>query len=184
MSRRVQLLGSLVVAGAASLALFLGGAAGAASPGSLALSAGSPTQGVGTELTAVVDSAAGTPVPGAVVTFSVHVEEFAGAPLLTVGTATTDAAGVAHVTYQPTWAGTTHFVAAAAVAGTTVAEGTLTSSVTQTDPFAGPVNATRTDGLIGRWAVTVLLALVVTMWIILLALVVRVQQGPVRPVES
>ncbi len=184
MSRRLQLLGSLVVAGTASLALFLGGAAGAASTGSLSLSAGSPAHGVGTELTAVVDGASGTPIGGAVVTFSVHVEEFAGAPLLTVGTATTDASGVAHVTYQPTWAGTTHFVAAAALGGTTVAQGTLTSAVTQTDPFAGPVNATRTDGLIGRWAVAVLLALVVAMWVILLALIVRVQQGPARPLES
>ncbi len=184
MSRRVQLLGSLVVAGTASLALFLGGVAGAAGAGSLALRAGSPTHGVGTELTAVVDSAAGAPVANAVVTFAVHVEEFAGAPLLTVGTATTDAAGVAHVTYQPTWAGPTHFVASAALGGATVAQGTLTATVTQTDPFAGPVNATRTDGLIGRWTVAVLLALVAAMWIILLALVVRVQQGPTRPLES
>ena len=132
----------------------------------------------------MVDSAAGAPVANAVVTFSVHVEEFAGAPLLTVGTASTDAAGVAHVTYQPTWAGPTHFAASAALGATTVAEGSLTAAVTQTDPFAGPVNATRTDGLIGRWAVAVLLALVVVMWVVLLALVVRVQQGPARPQES
>ncbi|MGC8499190.1 MAG: hypothetical protein ACP5OV_06820 [Acidimicrobiales bacterium] len=184
MSRRVQLLGSLVVAGTASLALFLGGVAGAAGAGSVALSAGRPSQGAGTELTAIVDSGAGTPVANAVVTFSVHVEEFAGAPLLTVGTATTDAAGVANITYQPTWAGPTHFVASAALGATTVAEGTLTAAVTRTDPFAGPVNATRTDGLIGRWTVAVLLALVVAMWIVLLALVVRVQQGPTRPAES
>lgn len=42
---------------------------------------------------------------GAQVSFSVHVSQFAGAPLLALGTATTNAAGVATLTYRPTWTG-------------------------------------------------------------------------------
>ncbi len=179
-----RVLGGLLVGGVAVLALALGGVAGASGATSLQLRAGAPVTGVGTALTAVVDSPAGAPVTGAVVTFEVHVPEFAGSPLLTIGRATTDASGVAAFTYQPTWAGPTSFVATAALGGSTIAQGTLTASVARTDPFAGPINATRTDGLIGRWAVAVLLALVLAMWITLLALVVRVQQGSPRTTEG
>lgn len=113
---------------------------------------------------------------GTQVSFSVHLSQFAGAPLLTLGTATTDAAGVASLAYRPTWTGHQALVATAAnAAGTTVASATASFAATSaTHPFAGTVQAVRPDGVIGRWAAGVLLAIVATLWVTLIAVVVRV----------
>jgi len=111
----------------------------------------------------------------------VHVEEFSGAPVLLIGTATTNAAGVASIIYQPTWAGTQNFVATALDAtGTPLATTSLSVNAARTDPFAGPVESLRPDGVIGRWVIVVLLSLVIGVWITLITLVVRVQQGPAK----
>ena len=154
--------------------------AAAATPTTLALTSGSPASHQGVELTAQVATAA-TPTSGATVNFYVHVEEFAGAPELLIGTATTNAAGVASIIYQPTWAGTQNFAASALdSSGAVLATTSLTVQAARTDPFAGAVESLRPDGLIGRWVVLVLLSLVVGVWLTLIALVVRVQQGPVK----
>ena len=155
--------------------------AAASSGATLALTSGSPASHQGVELTAQVATAPATPLSGTTVNFYVHVEEFAGAPLLLVGSATTNAAGVASITYQPTWAGTQNFEASAVdSSGTVLATSSLTVQAARTDPFAGAVESLRPDGLIGRWVVLVLLALVIGVWLTLIALVVRVQQGPVK----
>ena len=152
--------------------------AAAAAGATLSLSSAAPATHQGVELTAQV-SAASTPLSGVTVHFYVHLEEFSGAPELLIGTAATDATGDASITYQPTWAGTQRFVATAVDAtGASLATSALTVQAARTDPFAGPVQSLRPDGLIGRWVVVVLLALVIGVWITLLALVVRVQQGP------
>lgn len=160
-------------------------AASTGTNGSLALTSGIPPSHQGVELAAQVAGSAAAPMNGVTVNFYVHVEEFAGAPVLLIGSATTNAVGVASVTYQPTWAGTQNFVASAVDnSGAVLASSSLTVQAARTDPFAGAVQSLRPDGLIGRWVVLVLLALVIGVWITLLALVVRVQQGPVNTVQE
>ena len=172
-------LAALVLLAVAGAAL----PAAAATGTTLALSSTSPATHQGVELTARVATDA-APMPGATVNFYVHVEEFAGAPELLIGTATTDSAGVASITYQPTWAGTQNFVASALDgSGAVLATASLAVQAARTDPFAGAVQSLRPDGLIGRWVVLVLLSLVIGMWLTLIALVVRVQQGPVKTVR-
>ncbi|MGC8510821.1 MAG: hypothetical protein ACP5PB_08125 [Acidimicrobiales bacterium] len=148
--------------------------AAAATGASVALRTSTPPGG-GVELTAQV-----TPVTAPVtVDYYVHLEEFAGAPLLLIGSTTTNATGVASVVYQPTWSGPQDFVATAVTpSGTVLATTTLTVQATKTDPFAGSVESLRPDGIIGRWVVVALLTLLLAMWFALLAVVVRVQQGP------
>ncbi len=148
--------------------------AAAASGPSVALRASTPSGG-GVELTAQVASLS-TPVT---VDYYVHLEEFSGAPLLKIGSSTTNAAGVASDVYQPTWSGPQNFVATVvSTSGAVVATTSLTVQAAKTDPFAGSVESLRPDGLIGRWVVVALLALLLAMWFTLLAVVVRVQQGP------
>ncbi len=155
--------------------------AGASSGTALALTSSSPASHQGVELTAKVTSAATTPIAGTIVNFYVHVEEFVGAPVLLIGSTTTNVAGVASITFQPTWAGTQNFEATVVdSAGTTLATTSLTVEAARTDQFAGPVQSLRPDGLIGRWVVFVLLSLVIGVWLTLIALVVRVQQGPAK----
>ena len=126
------------------------------------------------------------------VDFSVHVEEFAGAPLLTLGSATTDAAGEATLTYRPTWAGRQAFVATATSPGGSTL-GPVTTSFTAlsaTHPFAGTLEASRPDGVIGRWVAGVLLGALALLWVALIGLVVRVnlalgsRHGPEGPGEA
>ncbi|NNN00257.1 MAG: hypothetical protein HKL86_00315 [Acidimicrobiaceae bacterium] len=151
---------------------------------SLALSSASPSSHQGVQLSAQVARASATSVTGLTVDFYVHVEEFAGAPLLEIGSGTTNTAGVATITYQPTWAGTQNFVASAFdPSGAVLATSSLSVQAARSDPFAGAVQSLRPDGLIGRWVVFVLLALVIGVWITLLALVVRVQQGPIKSAQ-
>jgi hypothetical protein len=146
----------------------------AASGPSVALRASTPSGG-GVALTAQVASV-DAPVT---VDYYVHLEEFSGAPLLLIGSSTTNAAGVATDVYQPTWSGPQNFVATVvAPSGTVLATTSLTVQAAKTDPFAGSVQSLRPDGLIGRWVVVALLALLLAMWITLLAVIVRVQQGP------
>lgn len=158
--------------------------AAASGGASLALTADSPASHQGVELNARVVGSIATPMTGVTVNFYVHLAEFAGAPVLLVGSGVTNAAGVATFTYQPTWAGTQNFVASALDAsGSVLASSSLRVQAARTDPFAGAVQSLRPDGLIGRWVILVLLALVIGVWITLLALVVRVQQGPARTVR-
>ncbi len=153
--------------------------AAAATNATLALSSSAPSSGAGVQLSARIEAVGSAPLVGTRVNFYVHLEEFSGAPELLVGSASTNASGVATIVYQPTWPGTQRFAATATdTTGAVLASAALTVTAAQTDPFAGPVQSLRPDGLIGRWVVVVLLALVIGVWITLLALVVRVQQGP------
>lgn len=173
------LLGALITA--VSL-LMLPACAGAAGSGSLVLRAGAAPDGApGVELSAHVVGATGGPTP-VTVKFYVHVGEFAGAPLLLIGTAALDPSGDGSMVYQPTWPGTQRFVATSVDAdGAVLASTARDVSAAQTDPFAGAVQSVRPDGIIGRWAVVALLALVIAMWLVLIGTVVRVQRGPVQP---
>ncbi len=116
---------------------------------------------------------------GAEVSFSVHLSEFSGAPLLALGTATTNGAGVATLAYRPTWTGHQALVATAAnAAGTPLASATASFAATDaTHAFAGTVQAVRPDGVIGRWVAGVLLAIVAMLWVTLIAVLVRVNLG-------
>ncbi|NNN09428.1 MAG: hypothetical protein HKL85_09585 [Acidimicrobiaceae bacterium] len=159
--------------------------AAASSDASLALTAGSPASHQGVELSARVTAPTAAAPSGVTVNFYVRVEEFSGAPPLLIGSTTANSAGLATFTYQPTWAGTQNFVASAVgSSGSVLATSSLTVQAARTDPFAGAVQSLRPDGLIGRWVVLVLLALVIGVWITLLALVVRVQQGPSTTVQG
>ncbi len=170
MRRAGAALGSAVILVAVAFAL----PAAAASGPNVVLRASTPSGG-GVALTAQVASVA-TP---ATVDYYVHLEEFAGAPLLLIGSSTTNAAGVATDVYQPTWSGSQNFVATVvAPGGTVLASTSLTVQAAKTDPFAGSVQSLRPDGIIGRWVVVALLTLLLAMWITLLAVIVRVQQGP------
>jgi hypothetical protein len=189
---RLRCLGADVAGLALGAALLAGvllstpAAAGAASAtASLSLSAQPAPHGrSGVELIArlAVPSGMGTRprsagLAGVRVRFSVHVAEFSGAPLLSLGSASTDAAGEATFTYQPTWTGRQAFVANAKSPSGTALTKTTTSVVARaTDPFAGSIEASRPDAMIGRWVVVVLLTTLVALWITLFAVVVRVHR--------
>lgn len=113
---------------------------------------------------------------GVEVQFAVHVPEFSGSPLLAVGTATTSAAGVATLTYRPTWAGRQDFVASALGPGGTVlaSSGTSIAVTSAARSDALPAESVRPDGVIGRAAAGTLLAILVCLWIVLVGVVVRV----------
>ena len=117
---------------------------------------------------------------GVTVTFAIHLDEFAGAPLLTLGSATTNAVGEAGLAYAPTFSGRQAIVATATdAAGATVATATTTYLATAaTHPLAGRAEAARPDGRIGRVIVAVLLALVALLWVLLVGVVVRAQRRP------
>ncbi len=117
---------------------------------------------------------------GATVTFAVHLEEFSGAPLLTLGATTANAAGDARLSYAPTFSGRQALVATATdAAGDTLATAATSYMATAAvHPLAASAEATRPDGTIGKVVVGVLLALVVLMWIILVTVVARVQRRP------
>ncbi|MDA8269522.1 MAG: hypothetical protein M0Z63_03665 [Actinomycetota bacterium] len=164
---------------------------GVASPGTWAATAGpslrlaaapAPGNAHTVDLVATLQEPAGqsaAALSGISVDFEVHIGEFAGAPLLDLGSATTDAAGRAVLTYQPTWTGSQSLVATATdSSGNTLASATtsLTAAVATT-PFAGAIESVRPDGTIGQAVVGVLLAIVVAVWIALIAIVVRVNLG-------
>ena len=115
---------------------------------------------------------------GVTVTFSVHLPEFSGAPLLVLGSARTDAAGEAHLTYDPTFTGRQALVATATdAAGNSLA--TAAASYTATaaaNPLAATAEAVRPDGTIGQVVVGVLLGIVALLWIVLVSVVVRVHR--------
>ncbi len=168
---------------------------GFASPGTWAATVGpslrlaaapAPGNAHTVDLVATVQEPAGqssSALSGISVDFEVHIGEFTGAPLLDLGSATTDAAGRAVLTYQPTWTGDQSLVATATdSSGNTLASATtsLTAAVATT-PFAGAIESVRPDGTIGQAVVGVLLAIVVAVWIALIAIVVRVNLGLHRP---
>ena len=191
-ARRVALAGGLLAGGLMAVLLAVGAtlvfaspAWGTTQPFGLALRAEqAPRDPHGIELVATLTGPVGpTSKPGSragdSVSFSVHLTQFAGAPLLTLGSATTNAAGEAVLTYRPTWTGRQALVAIATnTSGTTLASATTTfSAASAAHPFAGTVQALRPDGTIGRAVAGVLLAIVAVLWITLIAVVVRVNLG-------
>lgn len=120
-------------------------------------------------------SAGPVPLAGYQVSFSVHVEQFSGAPLLALGSAATDAAGEATLTYRPTWTGSQALVATAtSPGGSTLGPATASfTALSASHPFAGTVEASRPDGVIGRWVAGVLLGVLAILWVTLVGVVVR-----------
>ena len=180
----VAVLGGLVLAGLLVLATGGPAAAGGPSP-HLALRAGAvPGARPAVELVARLGEpgapAGGkaTHAGGVTVTFSVRVPEFAGAPLLVLGSATTDRAGEARLTYRPTFTGRQALVATATdTTGATIAAATTTySAPAAVHPLAGTAEAVRPDGTIGQVVVGVLLGVVVLLWVVLVSVVVRVHR--------
>ncbi len=171
-------IGAVLVA-----ALPLGTAASAAAPrASLTLSASAVTGGSPkVDLVARLgrSSVRGAKLAGVKVTFSVEVTEFQGAPPLVLGSATTNASGTARITYEPTWTGAQHLVAAATTAaGSTLATGATTFTArSDVTPLANELQATRPDGGIGKVVVGTLLAIVVILWIVLITVFVRVRRS-------
>jgi ABC-type antimicrobial peptide transport system permease subunit len=136
------------------------------------------------ELTASLVQTPGSSVqPGSLagdsVNFSVHLDEFAGAPLLALGSATTDATGTATMTYRPTWTGRQALTATVTDAsGNTLGSAVTNFTADSADrPFVGTIEAARPDGTIGQAVAGVLIALVVILWVTLIAVVVRVRFG-------
>lgn len=182
-------LGSGLLGFVAAVAVVLGSAstvwAATAGPALRLVAEPAPHDSHAVELLATIQvpaapaSSKSASLAGAKVSFSVHVIQFAGAPLLALGTATTNAAGVATLTYRPTWSGRQALVATAAnTAGTTLASATTSFAASNpTHPFAGTVEALRPDGTIGQAVAAVLLAIVAVLWITLIAVVVRVNLG-------
>ncbi len=128
-------------------------------------------------LVADLSPGGGVATAGVLVDFYIHASQFAGAPFLVhLGSATTDSAGAATFTYEPTWTGRQALVAKARdSSGNTIASAETTGfATTAVHPFAGTVQAVRPDGVIGQWVVGVLLGIIVLVWIALAATVVRV----------
>lgn len=181
-------LGALALAGfLAPVAVLVGtGTAGAASSApSLGLTArtvphGSPAIEI---VARFAEPGGATPtsphLAGVTISFSLHVREFSGSPVLVLGSATTDVNGEAIFTYEPTWTGRQELVGSATnAAGSTLAVATArVVATTATHPLAADTEALRPDGTIGRVVVGVLLATAALLWIVLLAVVVRVYRG-------
>lgn len=191
-ARRGALAGGLLAGGVIAVLMAVGAMLGFSSPAWAATPATSltlraepaPRDPHGVELVATLSRPGGSPaksgsLAGDSVSFSVQLTQFAGAPLLTLGSSTTDAAGEAVLTYHPTWTGRQVLVATAtSTASTTLASATTTYSAARAaHPFAGTVQAVRPDGTIGRAVVGVLLATVALLWIALISVVVRVNLG-------
>jgi hypothetical protein len=120
---------------------------------------------------------------GLQVTFSLHVQEFAGAPLLTIGSRTTNAAGVASLTYQPTWPGRQRLVASVTDAAGNAVAPVATTTFVATNPVTSSTStleAVRPDGMIGRVVVVVLLVMLALVWITLTSVVIRVNVDPAK----
>ena len=177
------ILAAMVLAGMAWLSA--GPAAGAGRASRLAVSARPvPDRRPEVELIARLGAPGGATagkkasLDGVTVTFSVHLLEFSGAPLLVLGSATTDAAGTARLDYDPTFTGRQALVATATdAAGNDLA--TATTSYTATaaaHPLAQTLEAVRPDGAIGHVVVGVLLGIVALLWIVLVSVVVRVHR--------
>jgi hypothetical protein len=177
-------LGGLVLAGILVLATAGPAAAGGSSPHLALRAVAVPGGRPAVELVARL-AEPGAPVGGkatraggVTVTFSVRVPEFAGAPLLVLGSSTTDRAGEARLTYRPTFTGRQALVATAAdTTGATIAAATTTySAPAAVHPLAGTAEAVRPDGAIGQVVVGVLLGVVVLLWVVLVSVVVRVHR--------
>ncbi|MDA8274705.1 MAG: polysulfide reductase NrfD [Actinomycetota bacterium] len=111
------------------------------------------------------------PGTGDAVTFSVVSHEFAGSGLMQVGTATTDAAGIAQVDYVPTWTGQEQFVARVVGPGGSVAASATTTYTVTVDPPGLPKSIyeyQRPLTTTGHWVVVTLLTIVAIIWVLLL----------------
>lgn len=105
------------------------------------------------------------------VTFFVVSHEFAGGGLMAVGSATTDAAGVAQTTYVPTWTGEEQFTAQLHGAGGTVAASASTTFDVKVDPPGLPKSVTeyqRPMDSVGGVVVRTLLGIAAAVWVLLL----------------
>lgn len=181
---RAAVLGAIALAGVLSLGT-AGSAAGSSPAPRLAVSARTvPGRPPAVELFArlgepsEVISGKKTPLGGVTVTFSVHLPEFSGSPLLVLGSATTDAAGEAHLTYDPTFAGRQALVATAtdALGNSLATAATSYTATAAANPLAATAEAVRPDGTIGQVVVGVLLGIVALLWIVLVSVVVRVHR--------
>lgn len=118
---------------------------------------------------------------GMTVDFYLAASQFAGqfggkAPLLLVGTAKTDASGVATVTYSPTWKGAQSLTAQINDAsGNTLATASTTYTAGSASfPFKGTLQSKRPDGMLGRWVGGILLGILAILWLMLIGSAVRV----------
>ncbi len=117
---------------------------------------------------------------GLQVTFAIHIQEFQGEPLLTLGSRTTNAAGLATFTYQPTWQGRQRLVASVTDADGNSVAAPATTTFVAADPVVTKnltIEAARPDGMIGRVVVGVLVIALVLVWISLTWVVVRTNVG-------
>ncbi len=117
---------------------------------------------------------------GMTVDFYLAASQFAGqfgkAPLLLIGTAKTNASGVAAVAYSPTWKGAQSLSAALVdSSGNTLATGgTSYTATTAAFPFKGTVQSKRPDGSLGQWVGGILLGILAILWLVLFGTAVRV----------
>ncbi len=173
---------AVVAAGAVAIGSLLGwaGTAGAATGAPQLFLAAHHEHGAVVQLVASLSEPAGSSVkPGGVtVTFAIHLTEFAGSPLLVLGTSTTGPGGVARLVYRPTWKGPQRLVASVAdSSGSTIASASSTYVATASvAPLAGSTEAARPDGSIGKVVVGVLLSIVVVLWIALVTVAVRARR--------
>ncbi len=111
------------------------------------------------------------PVAAGTVTFFVVPHEFAGSGLMQIGTASTDAQGVASVDYVPTWTGAEQFVAHVAGPNGSVAAATTATYDVTVDPPGLPKSIyeyQRPLSTTGHWLVVTLLTIVAIIWVLLL----------------
>jgi hypothetical protein len=151
--------------------------------GSQAARAGAPV-----ELTAKLTDPAGHPLAKAEVKFLLATTVFGPRPI-PIGSATTDATGVARLTldghskgYRPTTTGPQEFVASYAPAGEEPIESSTNINVTGARSAYTPAPAKPLDAA-GNILVKALFLIVATVWLLLIAQVVRVRRvcRPVRP---
>ncbi len=180
--RRGANLWAALAAGAVVAGSLLGwaGTAAAATGTPRLVLAAHHEHGAAVQLVAHLSEPAGSSArPGGVkVTFALHLTEFAGSPLLVLGTSTTGPGGVARLVYRPTWKGPQHLVASVEDAsGSTVASASDTYVATASvAPFAGATEAARPDGSIGKVVVGVLVSIVIVLWIALVTVAVRARR--------
>lgn len=114
---------------------------------------------------------AGAVPAGTAVSLFVVTHEFSSSGLMQVGSATTDATGVATATYLPTWTGEEQFVAKVAGPDGSVAGTASATYNVLVDPpglptsvyeYQRPLNTT------GHWVVVTLLSIVAIVWVLLL----------------
>ena len=142
--------------------------------GALHLRLSAEATGARLQLTAVATRSGGGPAAGIAVSFFVVSTEFHTPLSVPLGTATTSALGVASLPYTATWRGAQHLVATAAGArATTTAVASAFVPGYATDGARFVPNPPLVLGAVGQWLVLALLAIVATIWVILIGTFVR-----------